>query len=47
MPDVCVQQDHRIDPTALAEQLYRRREASWRLPPLQDGRRDPASEIVG
>jgi hypothetical protein len=28
-----------------AEQLKRRREASWRLPPLQDGYRDPLDRL--
>ncbi len=29
----------------LAEQLRRRREASWRLPPLADGYRDPLDRL--
>ncbi len=31
----------------LSAQLRRRREASWRLPPLEDGPRDPVSRFVG
>lgn len=31
----------------LSIQLRRRREASWRLPMMEDGRRDPVSRFVG
>jgi hypothetical protein len=30
----------------VAGQLRRRREASWRLPPLPDGRRDPLDALA-
>lgn len=35
------------DPGELAAQLRRRRSAGWRLPPLEDGRRDPLDALAG
>jgi hypothetical protein len=32
---------------SIARQLRRRREASWRLPPLHDGVRDPLDRLAG
>jgi len=36
--------DPGIDPDELATQLRRRREASWRLPPMPSGHRDPLDQ---
>jgi hypothetical protein len=35
------------DTDSIPQQLRRRREASYRLPPLADGRRDPLDALAG